>query len=118
MPTLAAGTPPKLVQRPKTAAERRARVGKILEALDSIPQSLVPKGSLGYLVDEEYGAAAARRASERGIYLAMPIEASRTPILRHEGSTFRAAAERPCARSCDRTTRRFLPSRAFPRRRD
>ena len=36
MPTLAAGTPPKLVQRPKTAAERRARVGKILEALDSM----------------------------------------------------------------------------------
>jgi myo-inositol catabolism protein IolC len=54
----------------------------VLEALDSIPQSLVAKGSLGYLVDEEYGAVAARRASERGIYLAMPIEASRTPILR------------------------------------
>jgi endonuclease-3 len=31
-----AGTPPKLVKRPKTAAERRARVGKILEGLDAM----------------------------------------------------------------------------------
>jgi myo-inositol catabolism protein IolC len=36
---------------------------------------------VGYLVDEEYGASAAREAKRRGITLAMPVEASRTPEL-------------------------------------
>jgi endonuclease III len=36
MSSSSAGTPPKLVKRPKTAAERRARVGKILEGLDTM----------------------------------------------------------------------------------
>src|SRR5689334_5159754 len=36
MATLSGGTPPRLVKRPKTAAERRARVQRILEALDSM----------------------------------------------------------------------------------
>jgi myo-inositol catabolism protein IolC len=36
---------------------------------------------VGYLVDEEYGADAAREAKRRGITLAMPVEASRTPEL-------------------------------------
>ena len=34
MATATGGTPPKLVKRPKTAAERRARVAKILQGLD------------------------------------------------------------------------------------
>src|SRR6266542_6987876 len=36
METRSAGTPPRLVKRPKTAAERRARVAKILEGLDKM----------------------------------------------------------------------------------
>ena len=53
----------------------------VLESLDAIPDSLATRDSLGFLVDEEYGADAAHLASQRGIYLAMPIEASRSPIL-------------------------------------
>lgn len=52
----------------------------VLDALESLSGS-VPRESLAYLVDEEYGAAAASLARERGLYLAMPIEASRTKVL-------------------------------------
>ena len=52
----------------------------VLDALESLSGS-VPRESLAYLVDEEYGAAAATLARERGLYLAMPIEASRTEVL-------------------------------------
>lgn len=52
----------------------------VLDALESLSGS-VPRESLAYLVDEEYGAAAAQVARERGLYLAMPIEASRTKVL-------------------------------------
>lgn len=51
----------------------------VLDALAALPE--FPSNSLAYLVDEEYGAEAARQARDRGHYLAMPIEASRTKIL-------------------------------------
>lgn len=54
----------------------------VLESLEAIPQTVATKDSLGFLVDEEYGRDAAKLASKRGVYLAMPIEASRTRILR------------------------------------
>ncbi|GGF18352.1 2-deoxy-5-keto-D-gluconate 6-phosphate aldolase domain-containing protein [Subtercola lobariae] len=53
----------------------------VLDSLELIPQSVGSSQSLAFLVDEEYGADAARAARERGFYVAMPIEASRTPIL-------------------------------------
>jgi len=54
----------------------------VLDALEIVARSVARKDSLAFLVDEEYGAAAARAARERGFYVALPIEASRTPILR------------------------------------
>jgi myo-inositol catabolism protein IolC len=63
-------------------AELESAKVAVLESLDAIPHTLAAKESLGFLVDEEYGGHAASLASERGVYLAMPIEASRTPILR------------------------------------
>jgi len=55
----------------------------VLDALELLSGE-VPRESLAFLVDEEYGAAAATTARERGLYVAMPIEASRTPILRFQ----------------------------------
>jgi myo-inositol catabolism protein IolC len=52
----------------------------VLDALESLSGN-VSKESLAFLVDEEYGGAAARAARERGLYVAMPVEASRTKIL-------------------------------------
>ena len=67
-----------------TDADLESAKVAVLESLDAIPPTLAVKESLGFLVDEEYGGHAASLASERGVYLAMPIEASRTPILRLE----------------------------------
>lgn len=55
----------------------------VLDALASLSHDL-PKESLAFLVDEEYGGAAARSARERGLYVAMPIEASRTKVLQFQ----------------------------------
>jgi myo-inositol catabolism protein IolC len=65
-----------------TDADLQSAKVAVLEALDSIPETVATKHSLGFLVDEEYGADAAKLAAERGLYVAMPVEASRTPILR------------------------------------
>ena len=53
----------------------------VLDSLELLAGSVSDKKSLAFLVDEEYGAAAAKSARERGFYVAMPIEASRTKIL-------------------------------------
>lgn len=53
----------------------------VLDALDLLSQEVADKGSLAFLVDEEYGAAAAQEARRRGFYVASPIEASRTKVL-------------------------------------
>jgi myo-inositol catabolism protein IolC len=53
----------------------------VLDALEALQDAVSHKDSLGFLVDEEYGGDAARLARERGLYVAMPIEASRTKIL-------------------------------------
>lgn len=48
--------------------------------LDAVTQvSSETPGNFGYLVDEEYGAVAALETKARGLILAMPVEASRTP---------------------------------------
>ncbi|MFC0531422.1 2-deoxy-5-keto-D-gluconate 6-phosphate aldolase domain-containing protein [Phytohabitans kaempferiae] len=64
------------------AAEGRFTETKLvaLDVLDRVAAAGVPRAALGFLVDEEYGAPAARTARQRDIYLAMPIEASRTKI--------------------------------------
>ena len=51
-----------------------------LLTLDALSQvaSEIP-GNFGYLVDEEYGSQAALETKARGLTLAMPVEASRTP---------------------------------------
>jgi hypothetical protein len=51
-----------------------------LLTLDALSQvaSEIP-GNFGYLVDEEYGSQAAIETKARGLTLAMPVEASRTP---------------------------------------
>src|SRR4051794_8726606 len=54
--------------------------GTVLDALASLSGGIA-KESLAFLVDEEYGGAAAMAARERGLYVAMPIEASRTKVL-------------------------------------
>lgn len=53
----------------------------VLNSLELLSDTVGNKESLAFLVDEEYGASAARSARERGLYVAMPIEASRTKIL-------------------------------------
>lgn len=53
----------------------------VLDSLELLSDTVATKQSLAFLVDEEYGASAARSARERGFYVAMPIEASRTRIL-------------------------------------
>lgn len=55
----------------------------VLDALGALADE-VPAGSLAFLVDEEYGSAAAQRARRQGLYVAMPVEASRTPSLRFQ----------------------------------
>jgi myo-inositol catabolism protein IolC len=65
-----------------TAALEASKV-VVLDALESLSAD-VRRECLAFLVDEEYGADAARRARERGLYVAMPIEASRTPALRFQ----------------------------------
>ncbi|WP_270886075.1 2-deoxy-5-keto-D-gluconate 6-phosphate aldolase domain-containing protein [Pedococcus sp. 5OH_020] len=64
-----------------TAQELEAAKVAVLESLESLRGSVAVQESLAFLVDEEYGAAAARLARARGLYVAMPIEASRTTIL-------------------------------------
>lgn len=66
-----------------STSELEASKETVLDALESL-SSGVPKESLAFLVDEEYGSAAARSARERGLYVAMPIEASRTPQLQFQ----------------------------------
>ena len=60
--------------------ELEATKGVVLDALQLLSDD-VPSESLAFLVDEEYGREAALTARERGHYVAMPIEASRTKIL-------------------------------------
>ena len=60
-----------------------ASKGIVLDALEILAAD-VDRASLAFLVDEEYGGAAARNAREREVYLAMPIEASRTPIFQFQ----------------------------------
>lgn len=67
------------------AAERqRLSDGKslVVESLLQLTRHGIP--GVGVLVDEEYGAEAAYAAKERGISLAMPVEASRTTILEYQ----------------------------------
>ena len=52
----------------------------VLDSLQVLSGRVAGTGSLGFLVDEEYGGAAASLARERGLYVAMPVEASRTRI--------------------------------------
>lgn len=63
--------------------QARFEAGKdlVLEALLHAVEGSVPLPHAGFLVDEEYGAAAARRAKREGVVLAMPVEASRSEIL-------------------------------------
>lgn len=67
----------------ETAAAERRRLsdGKsvVVEALELMTVQGIE--DVGILVDEEYGADAARAAKKHGISLAMPVEASRTEIL-------------------------------------
>lgn len=53
----------------------------VLDSLDLLSGRMAGKKSLAFLVDEEYGGTAAHLARERGVYVSMPIEASRTKIL-------------------------------------
>lgn len=53
----------------------------VLDSLELLSGEVASTASLAFLVDEEYGAAAARSARDRGFYVALPIEASRTKIL-------------------------------------
>jgi myo-inositol catabolism protein IolC len=53
----------------------------VLDTLDALSDLVIDAFPLSFLVDEEYGAEAARLARERGHYVAMPIEASRTKAL-------------------------------------
>jgi myo-inositol catabolism protein IolC len=66
----------------------------VLDSLDLVAGSVASKRSLAFLVDEEYGAAAARSARERGYYVALPIEASRTSILQAQFPDHRERFER------------------------
>ncbi|MDX1657669.1 MAG: DUF2090 domain-containing protein [Nitriliruptorales bacterium] len=53
-----------------------------------------PKDKVGILVDEEMGAEVAREAKERGVQLAMPVEASGQPVFQFEyGDDFGAHIE-------------------------
>jgi myo-inositol catabolism protein IolC len=55
----------------------------VLDALGALTED-VPARSLAFLVDEEYGGSAAQRARRQGLYVAMPVEASRTPSLQFQ----------------------------------
>jgi myo-inositol catabolism protein IolC len=64
-----------------SVSELEGTKSAVLDALELVADRVARKESLAFLVDEEYGAAAARAARERGFYVAMPVEASRTRIL-------------------------------------
>ncbi len=66
----------------------------VLDSLSLLAGSVANKESLAFLVDEEYGEAAARSARERGFYVALPIEASRTKILQAQFPDYRERFER------------------------
>jgi myo-inositol catabolism protein IolC len=66
----------------RTAEDFTASKMLVLDAISVATEFGRAQG--GYLVDEEYGAEAAREAKRRGITLAMPVEASRTPELVHQ----------------------------------
>lgn len=65
-------------------AYARLSDGKLLVAEAAAQLAASGSGGIGLLIDEEYGADAARYASERGVTLAMPVEASRTKILEYQ----------------------------------
>lgn len=52
----------------------------VVDVLDRLVGPELPADHLALLMDEEYGGAAVRRAIDRGLFVAMPIEASRTPV--------------------------------------
>lgn len=64
-----------------TAEDLKVTKMAVLDSLELLAGRVANKASLAFLVDEEYGAAAARSARDRGFYVALPIEASRTKIL-------------------------------------
>ncbi len=66
----------------------------VLDSLELLSGTVADRASLAYLVDEEYGREAAVAARERGYYVAMPIEASRTPILQVQYPDYRERFER------------------------
>ncbi len=65
------------------ALARRLSEGKqlVYEGLLQAVENGLPRHHTGILIDEEYGARQARDAGERGLHLAMPVEASRTSVL-------------------------------------
>lgn len=65
----------------------------VLDSLDLVSGTVADRASLAYLVDEEYGRAAAVAARERGYYVAMPVEASRTKILQGQYTDYRDRIE-------------------------
>lgn len=73
------------------AQARRLSEGKqlVYEGLLRAVENGLPGQHAGILIDEEYGARQARDARERGLHLAMPVEASRTNVLEFQyGESF------------------------------
>ncbi|QPZ38244.1 2-deoxy-5-keto-D-gluconate 6-phosphate aldolase domain-containing protein [Paramicrobacterium chengjingii] len=68
----------------EAAAYERLSDGKQLVAEAAAELAASGAAGVGLLIDEEYGADAARFAADNGVTLAMPVEASRTKIIEYQ----------------------------------